>query len=263
MPELHPIYTAANVVFAYQLRWAMTLFIEGERPPMETLSPIWEALEADGIRVLAARYAEPDMLQMWLSTRPEVSPRRIAERVKGRLWYAWRSSNDVVIQQHHALRSYGTQERAVIESYIAGQAMHHPMATDRATEMFQELSFVDEQVQLEKPIRIEKSLLWFNMHIVLVHAERWKNVHESSVLQTQRMIRRVCHKYGWRLSRCCIVADHLHLSLGANASNSAEDVVLRLMNNLAYVYGMKPVYQFSAYVATFGEYDQRALRRGE
>jgi len=40
-------------------------------------------------------------------------------------------------------------------------------------------------------------------------------------------------------------------------------VVLKLMNNLAFVHSMKPVYQFSAYVATFGEYDQRALRRGE
>jgi hypothetical protein len=53
------------------------------------------------------------------------------------------------------------------------------------------------------------------------------------------------------------------LSLGASFADTVQDVVLKLMNNLAFVHSMKPVYQFSAYVATFGEYDQRALRRGE
>lgn len=263
MSDLKPIYTPQNVDFAYQLRWAMTLFTIGIRPPIESIAPVTQALETDGIRVLSQRYCEPSMLQLTLSTLPHVSPGTIVQRVKGRLWYAWQSIGGITIEKKYALRSYGNQERAIIEAYIAGQAAHHPMATARADELFQSVNLVDETVRLDEPIAIDKSLLWFNLHVVIVHSERWRNVNESTVYNVQKMVRSVCTKYGWRLSRCGIVSDHLHLSLGATMMDTAQEIVLKLMNNLAFVYGMKPVYQFSAYVATFGEYDQRVLRRGE
>jgi hypothetical protein len=33
----------------------------------------------------------------------------------------------------------------------------------------------------------------------------------------------------------------------------------RFLNHLAFVHGMKPVFQFGAYVGTFGEYQQEAV----
>lgn len=263
MPGIAPIYTMENVAFAFQLRWAMTMFTDGDRSTLDSLTSVEVGLESDGIRVLFKRYAEPKILQMTLSTLPHVSPRWIAQRVKGRLWHALSSSSEFSLTKKYALRSYGTQERARIESYVAGQAAHHPMATDRATNLFKDVNFIDESANLQQPIRLDESLVWFNLHIVIVHADRWRNVNPLLVGNSLKMVRSVCQKYGWRLSRCGIVADHLHLGLGANVSDSPQDVVLKLMNNLAYVHGMKPVYQFSAYVATFGEYDQRALRRSE
>jgi Transposase IS200 like len=263
MGDISPIYTPANVAFAYQLRWAMTMFINGIRPTLDSIAGVAQSLETDGIRVLSHRYSEPAMLQLTLSTLPHVSPQTIAQRVKGRLWYAWQSFGNNSIEKHYALRSYGTQERETIEAYIAGQADHHPMATTRALDLFREVNFLDESVHLAQPLSIGRSLVWFNLHIVLVHSDRWRNVSETLVGNTQKMVRSVCKKYGWRLSRCGIVADHMHLSVGANISDAVQDVVLKFLNNLAFVYDMRPVYQFSAYVATFGEYDQRALRRGE
>jgi hypothetical protein len=49
MSDLNPIYTPQNVAFAYQLRWAMTLFTFGIRPPLESIAPVTQALETDGI----------------------------------------------------------------------------------------------------------------------------------------------------------------------------------------------------------------------
>jgi len=260
MPSPEPIYAAANVEFAYQLRWAMTMFIDGTLPPIGSLAPIEKALEADGIRVLSRRYAPPNMLQLILSTQPHLAPATIVQRTKGRLCYGWKAFANVSAKKQYALRSYGTQEREIIEAYIAGQSAHHPMATDRANELFDELSFSDPEVHLENPIKIERSLIWFNLHIVLVHAERWRTVNRDLLLRVQTMVQSVCKKYQWRLSRCGILAYHLHIALGANVGDSVEDVVLRLMNNLAFVHRMKAVYQFSAYVGTFGEYDQRAIQ---
>lgn len=259
MSSISPIYTKDNVKFAYQLRWAMTLFISGTWPIESTLEPVVSALEVDGIRVLSHRYAEPSMLQFTLSVKPSVSPQTIAQRVKGRLWYAWKDVASVKIDEKYSLRSYGTQERTIIEQYVAGQASHHPMATETATAMFDELNFIDAKVDLSTPIKIRDSLLWYNLHIVLVHGERWRTVDKRLLEAVRDMIRQVCVKKKWRLSRCGILADHLHLAMGANSKDSAEDICLRLMNNLAFVHRMKPVYSFSAYVATFGEYDQRAL----
>jgi REP element-mobilizing transposase RayT len=260
MPNPEPIYTAANVKFAYQLRWAMTLFIDGPLPPIESLIPIEEALEPDGIRVLSRRYVKPNMLQFTLSTQPHLSPATIIQRSKGRLWYGWKSFDNVKSKKQYALRSYGTQERAIVEAYIAGQAAHHPMATTKANDLFDELNLINDNVNLENPIKIERSLVWFNLHIVLVHSERWRTVQRELLLRVQKMVQSVCAKYQWRLSRCGILADHLHIALGANLEDSVEDIVLKLMNNLAYVHGMTAVYQYSAYVGTFGEYDQRAIQ---
>jgi hypothetical protein len=52
--------------------------------------------------------------------------------------------------------------------YFYSQSTHHPMATERANELFDELNLIDAAVQLDKPIEVERSLVWFNLHIVLV-----------------------------------------------------------------------------------------------
>lgn len=64
-----------------------------------------------------------------------------------------------------------------------------------------------------------------------------------------------------RLSRAGILADHLHLTLGCRLDESPEDVALGYLNNLAYAHGMRPLFRYSYYVGTFGEYDMAAVRR--
>ena len=54
---------------------------------------------------------------------------------------------------------------------------------------------------------------------------------------------------------------HIHVLLGAGVTDSPADIALSLMNNLAYVQGMRPAYRFSYYVGTFGPYDRNAVRR--
>ena len=53
--------------------------------------------------------------------------------------------------------------------------------------------------------------------------------------------------------------DHIHLTLGCPIEVAPAEVVLAFLNNLAFVHGMKPVFQFGAYVGTFGEYHQGAV----
>ena len=48
--------------------------------------------------------------------------------------------------------------------------------------------------------------------------------------------------------------------MGCPLAAAPAEVALGFLNNLAYVYGMKAVFQFGAYVGTFGEYHQGAVK---
>jgi hypothetical protein len=74
------------------------------------------------------------------------------------------------------------------------------------------------------------------------------------------MIGRICRAKGYALSRAGILADHVHLAVGCPLEVALAEVALGFLNNLAYVHGMKAVFQFGAYVGTFGEYHQGAVR---
>jgi hypothetical protein len=73
------------------------------------------------------------------------------------------------------------------------------------------------------------------------------------------MIEGVCRTKAYWLSRAGILPDHIHVALGCPLEEAPEDVALAFLNNLAYVHGMKAVFQFGAYVGTFGEYHQGAV----
>ncbi len=75
------------------------------------------------------------------------------------------------------------------------------------------------------------------------------------------MILGAAAKKRWRLSRIAILSNHYHILLGANVTESPARVALSIMNNLAYVQGMKPVLRFRYYAGTFGPYDRDAGRR--
>jgi REP element-mobilizing transposase RayT len=96
---------------------------------------------------------------------------------------------------------------------------------------------------------------------VLVHDARWCEVREERLEITRQMIAKVAARKQHRLSRAAILADHIHLTLGCGVSESPEEVALAYLNNLAYAHEMKPIYRFSYFVGTFGEYDLGAIRR--
>jgi hypothetical protein len=74
------------------------------------------------------------------------------------------------------------------------------------------------------------------------------------------MIVRAASTKNWRLSRIGLLSNHIHILLSCNVTDSPESVALSLLNNLAYVRGMRPVFRFSYFVGTFGSYNRDAIR---
>ena len=83
-------------------------------------------------------------------------------------------------------------------------------------------------------------------------------VREEVLQRGHDMIVRVCEGKGYRLSRAGILADHVHLVLGCPIEVAPDEVVLGFLNNLAFVQGMRPIYQFGGFVGTVGEYTTNA-----
>ena len=259
---MEALYTSANCKQAYELRWSLALFATRELPPSEAwLDDLKKVVERDGVRILECDVSRRPVAHFLLSTRPEVPPPGIVKSVKGRLQHAIRSSCPEAFRRNFSLGSVGDARREVIEAYVADQLGHHVMADDRVQQRLAAFQLEFPEVDLSPPLFSSHGRYVANLHLVLVHAGRWREVREERLIKTRDMLVGVARKKQHRLSRAAILADHLHLTLGFAIEESPEAVALTYMNNIAYAHGLEPLFCHSYYVGTFGEYDLGAIRR--
>jgi REP element-mobilizing transposase RayT len=260
MPAIAPIYTAENCSFSCPLQWGVSVFWRSPQRDESWLAGLGEALEADGIRLLGHRFREPVTTQFAVSTQPHVAPVIIVQRVKGRLQFLVRERLPKPLRRNYAIRSFGRVTREKIESYVASQLDHHQMADPRVQQRLRRFQVERKDVDLSQARQTSHGLYWYNLHVVLVHRERWPEIREDVISKVHGMIINACAAKGWLLSRAAVLADHVHIVLGCTIEVSPLDVGLSFLNNLAYAHGMRPVYQFGGFLGTFGEYDQRAVK---
>lgn len=135
---------------------------------------------------------------------------------------------------------------------------------DASVQLLLEASqFHDNVVDLSKPCVGTYGQYLNSLQIVLENAENWHEVRETQLTRVRNMIVRACRKKEWRLSRIGLLSNHVHVLLGAGVTESPQSVALSLMNNVAYVYDMKPILKFSYYAGTFGGYDRGVVRLHE
>jgi len=256
---LKPIYTRENTKFSSPLQWGLTAFWRLPPEGDAWFPELASSLETDGIRLLGHRFDAPSVSQFAVSTRSEVSPLLIVQRVKGRLQYLVRQRWPKALRGNYAIRSFGKVTREIVENYIAGQVKHHPMADPRVVERLQHYQIGSDDVDLSQPQQTSQGRYWHNLHIVLVHRDRWMDIREESLRGVHDMILRVSRGKEYLLSRGAILPDHVHLTLGCPIEVAPGDVALAFLNNLAYVHGMRPIFQYGGFVGTFGEYDNRSV----
>lgn len=255
-----PIYTRDNCRFVGPLQWGLTVFWRTPPGRDDWVGELSTALAPDGIRLLGHRFESPAVSQFAISTQPQVAPLLIVQRVKGRLQYLVRGQWPKPFRGNYALRSFGKVTREVVEKYVAGQVDHHPLADPRVDERLRRHQIVNQDVDLSQPQKTTQGLFWHNLHVVLVHRERWMDLRDEVLRGVRDMIVGASRSKGYLLSRAGILPDHVHLTLACPFDAAPADVAMGFLNNLAYVHGMKPMFQYGAYVGTFGEYDNGAVK---
>jgi REP element-mobilizing transposase RayT len=257
---MNPIYTPDNTNPAYQLNWGLTLFWrQSPVPDRNWLSALKEVTESDCVRVLKHQVTSQEASQFFISTKPSVSPPQLIRSVKGRLQHLIRQQLPKAFRRNYCLRSIGSATRETVEEYVANQRGHHRMADPRVQERLAEFQKSFPRVDLSKPAFSAHGEYWYNLHLVIVNAERWMEIRHGVLRGLLDMVQSAASKHAHRLSHMALLADHLHLTLGCPIDQSPEEIALGYLNNCAYACGMKPVFRMSYYVGTIGEYDRGAV----
>jgi REP element-mobilizing transposase RayT len=257
-----PIYLPENCQAAFQLNWTVTVFGNQELPPKATwYEPLKAALEPDGVRILEARLAQPHLAQFFVSTQQAITPSEIVRFIKARWQYLLRSQQPSAFQRNYFIGSVGKANSEALDHYVARQIEKHPMADDRVTARLAELQFHNPKVALDEEQRSSHGRFVHSLQVVVECVAGWNEIRDEVQTASRNMIVRASNAKGWRLARTGLLSNHIHILLGCGVTESPESVALSLLNNLAFVQGMKPVYRFSYYVGTFGKYDRNAIRR--
>ncbi len=259
---MEPIYTADNTTVAYQLNWSLALFGRSEIPEQSVwLDDLRSATEVDGVRILAIHFRSENTLQFLISTRPESSPSEMIRSVKGRLQYLIRDQIPRAFRRNYHIQSVGEANSNILDQYVAGQTRKHPMADNMVQSQIEAIQFDDKAVDLSQPSIGTYGQYLNSLHIVVENAESWHEVRVAQLNRVRRVIVAACKKKQWRLSRIGLLSNHVHVLLGSSVTESPQSIALSLMNNIAYVYDMKPILKFSYYVGAFGGYDRGPVRK--
>lgn len=257
-----PIYTRHNCKVAFQLNWSLSIFWRNGIDNDGWLDVLKQQTESDGVRLLEHRFPRPQHSLFLLSTKPHVAPSEAARSVKGRLQYILRRSRPKAFQRNYSIRSLGSTRREKLDEYLAQQVAHHPIADDRVRKRFEAYQIYQPDVDLSRARFGAHAQFWHNLHICFVNTGRWRDIDEHTICGTRDTILRASRVKGHLLSRGGILPDHIHVALGCGLQDAPIDVALSYMNNLAHAQGMRPVFQFSLYVGTFGEFDLGAIEPG-
>ena len=124
------------------------------------------------------------------------------------------------------------------------------------------LQYEDKSVDFNTPINSAHAQYLIALQIVLVHAERFLISDLKFLGLTKDSILRHAAENQHRISRLAILPDHVHFTVGVGFSQSACEIVLLCMNQVAAAHGGLRFWMDSYYVGTIGPYDMGAVRTG-
>ncbi len=258
------LYAAHNIRPAFSLHYDWTGWpTSGTTLPPQTVAvaretaPLWEK---DGLHLLKP-HATAEKVQILFSVTPQVCPTLFCHRVKGRLQHALRKCGTPVdFSRKVSFRSLGENTSDVVENYIQGQVGKADFADLRFRETMRRFTVIPEDVQLAEPSESNSGRYWYNLHLVLVVAARFRITDPEQLGRLRDAAFTAAIEGGHRIAALSVMPDHVHMALRGNIQRSPEEIALEFQNRLARAAGCR-VWQDGYYAGTFSEYDLNVIRR--
>ena len=262
-----PIYTPENTHPVHNLHFDWTGWFQGSPPPTSATDAAIDSCRenwlADGIKPSTHR-TDNGRIQILADTTPRVTPVFLAQRLKGRLQHALRHNRaPVSFRRKVSVRSLGANTSETVENYIRRQSDRSDYVDPRFKRHLGRFSLADADVHLQAAFRGVHGQYWYNLHLVIVIADRrWPVTRNENFGKLRNACGAIARKKGCAISHLAVMPDHLHAAVRGPIDRSPEAIALAFLNNLSYVMGYNRCWSAEYYVGTFSEYTLRALRGG-
>ncbi len=228
-------------------------------PPVlffEALAATWKT---DGLE-LQSRAWTPEQIQMTFQTEPQVAPVFLAGRVKGRLQHAMRQAGmPCDFSRKTSVRSLGDNRSPEVEAYLRKQAVRAELADGRYRATLQAAGFEDAAVDLSAPTETSRGRYWFNLHLVVVTADRFRIGKEDFLAKVRAGVFAWAEETGSRLKAFAPMPDHVHVAARGNPERSPMELAEALWKSLNCAAGCCLMGE-NVYAGTFSEYGVGAVR---
>ena len=226
-------------------------------PPLEAAIAGWQG---DGME-LKAQDASAARIMLTFRAAPHVAPVLLAQRAKGRLQHAFRTAGaSVDFSRKVSVMSLGENLTDTVEQYIRDQLVHADLADPRYRRMLAEAAFEDPSVSLDEPAATHSGRYGYNLHIVLVTADRSRLARAESMLGLRDKTLAAALQAGFAVKMLAVMPDHLHVAVRGWPEQSPQEIGLAIQNTTAEIAGYR-LWQDGFYVGTFGAYALDLVRR--
>ena len=237
--------------------WPTDKVVFPPQPTQSFFEALNNALSKDGIHIIGHIW-NPSDIQMACRVEPFISPVLFTQRVKGRLQHALRQSGHIVkFSRKVGMRAIGENISDTVIQYIRNQLLHTDLADPRYIETLKEQAMEVPEVILADPSETNSGRYWYNLHLVLVVAGRYRIGTEDFLPQLQASARQAALKHGCTIKALSIMPDHVHVALRGNLEMSPLEIGLAFQNNMA---SECRLWEDQFYIGTFGEYSLRAAK---
>ena len=233
---MRPFFTAETVKTAYQSRFHFGWYGHGRQKKLASIKHLVE----DSLKAVCEKQSyhlleheiESNVLRAIISLTPTTSPSEVTRFVKGNIATAARNEAGIsdLWSRGWFCRSVGTVTNETIREYVDRQYEHHRAASESLPELA-------AKAQYRHPgdaavLRTSSHAAFeYNLHVVLVTGRRQQVIDLEMAEAVAAFLRQVCEKKQWMPWNIDVLADHLHLLVGAVTSESPQNVALSLLNN--------------------------------
>ena len=195
-----------------------------------------------------------------LSTQPQVKPTTIVQRAKGRLQHLLQDQGGISWRRNFRLSSIGDANSKTVDQYLAEQLKHHTMASSTSQQNLDDLVWHDKTIEITQPVTSSHGQYALGLHVVLVHAERWRNADRRFFEITRRGILATLVHWNCAAARIALFADHVHFTVRLKYDVVPSELILAVMNEVCEAHRGLRIWMDGFYVGTVGAYDMAAVR---
>ncbi len=257
-------YTAQNLLLPHAVFYSWTGWPEQGTAfhpgiPPDRRTDLLEAWRSDGFELQSLRVDGAEA-KLTCAVTPDIAPVFYASRAKGRLQHALRQAGlPCAFSRKAAVRGLGRNITEIVERYVRDQLQHVDLADPRYRQRLAEAAYDDPRVRLSDPIELNRSRYWYNLHIVLVVADRFRLGGADLLSGLHERFKTAGQLTGLNLRSFAIMPDHVHLVVQGDPEQSPREIGVHFQNATAQVAGCR-LWQDEFYVGTFSEYDLHAIR---